>query len=62
MKVKKSKKSDSNSEVALIYTDICELCKGRMIKVGGKIIGGSKFNILKCEKCKHTIARTFDVK
>ena len=54
--IKKSKKLD-NSEVIESHTNICELCRGRLRKSGIKVIGGFKYDILKCEKCKHTIAR-----
>ena len=35
----------------------CELCNGRLIKTSVKIIKGIKYQILKCDKCKHIIAR-----
>ncbi len=35
----------------------CELCNGRLIKKAIKVIKGTKYQILKCDKCKHTIAK-----
>lgn len=35
----------------------CELCNGRLIKKAVKVIKGTKYQILKCDNCKHIIAR-----
>ena len=35
----------------------CKKCKVEMKVLEEKIIAGTKYNILKCEKCKHQIAR-----
>ena len=60
-KVKKSKKLDANSEITS-HTNMCERCKGKLVKVATEIISNSKYSILKCEKCKHTIARSINEK
>jgi len=39
------------------YLRQCNLCKGKMIRKGIKIVGDTKYNLLECEKCKHIVAR-----
>ena len=36
---------------------LCEKCKVEMKLLEEKIVSGTKYKILKCEKCKHQIAR-----
>lgn len=55
-KVKKSKELD-NSGVTESHTNICEMCEGKLVKAESKVIGGIEYDILKCERCKHTLAR-----
>ena len=57
MAKKKSKKLNT-FEVTESHTDICEMCKGKLVRAENKVIGGIEYDILKCEKCKHTIARS----
>ncbi len=37
---------------------LCDLCKkGRLVKKEEKDLGGTTYLILKCDKCKHQVAR-----
>ena len=37
----------------------CDLCKkGRYTLKEAKIIGGTEYKILKCDKCSHEVARS----
>ena len=38
----------------------CELCNGRLVKKAVRTIGNARYNILECEKCKHTIAKRIE--
>ena len=35
----------------------CEMCGSKMIKIRSETIVGEAYDILKCEKCRHTVAR-----
>ena len=38
-------------------TNICEKCKKEMQVLREQVIADTKYKILKCEKCKHQVAR-----
>ncbi|GEM_PF-1397344 len=38
----------------------CSLCGGDLIKVREEVVSGTKYFILKCEKCGHEVAKTKD--
>ena len=35
----------------------CKKCKIEMKLLREEIVSGTKYNVLKCEKCKHQVAR-----
>ena len=35
----------------------CEICGGKMIKTRTETIVKEEYDVLKCEKCHHTVAR-----
>lgn len=35
----------------------CDVCKGNLILKENKEVGGTKYKILKCEKCNKQVAR-----
>jgi len=37
--------------------NICKKCKKEMKKIREEMIADTKYYILKCEKCKHQVAR-----
>ncbi|MBW2975944.1 hypothetical protein KY347_00700 [Candidatus Woesearchaeota archaeon] len=37
--------------------DLCRKCKIEMGVVREQVIAGTKYRILKCEKCRHEVAR-----
>lgn len=37
--------------------NLCKKCKNEMEILREEIVAGTKYNILKCEKCKQQIAR-----
>ena len=39
----------------------CQICNSEMSKIEQKIIAGTTYEILKCAKCKHTVAKSFIV-
>jgi len=42
----------------MTYDNLCKKCKVEMKLLEEKIIADTKYRILKCEKCKHQVART----
>ena len=41
--------------------DKCNLCnKGKMIKIKSTEVEGTLYDILKCDKCNHEVARSQD--
>ncbi len=39
-------------------TEKCELCDGKMVEKETQEVAGTRYRILKCEKCKHQVARS----
>ena len=37
--------------------DYCKKCKVEMELIREQVVAGTKYKVLKCEKCKHEVAR-----
>jgi len=35
----------------------CNLCGGKLVKKEERVLGGTNYDILKCEKCSHVVAK-----
>ena len=45
------------AKLCIMGDNDCEMCGSKMIKIRSETIVGEAYDILKCEKCRHTIAR-----
>ncbi|MGB9748840.1 MAG: hypothetical protein ACP5OZ_04070 [Candidatus Woesearchaeota archaeon] len=61
LKLKKQKqKEKSKKEDASVKYGKCELCGSELVKIGEKVIGTTKYILLKCSKCNREVARDIE--
>ena len=56
--MKREWKKESEFSGAKMAEEKCQLCNGKMVLREEKLVGDTKYNIYKCEKCNRVVAKS----